>query len=184
MDLTRISKKLSYLLRHCTDPLYIELIGAWAPVDTMITVLQKSYPGFDREKLDMIVASDEKGRYSYNADGTKIRANQGHSIPGVVIEMDSPDPPDLLYHGTATRFLDSILREGILPKGRGFVHISPDFDTAVRVGRRHGKPVVLVIDAKRFVDDGNELYISSNGVWQSRCVPPQYFTVEYPHKYP
>ena len=107
----------------------------------------------------------------------KIRANQGHSIPGVVIEMEAPEPPEFLYHGTATRFLDTIMKDGLKPMTRQFVHISPDYATAVKVGSRHGKPVVLKVRAKDFVADGNELYRSSNGVWQAKAVLPEYLTV-------
>ena len=125
------------------------------------------------------MASDEKGRYSFDKTGNRIRANQGHSIPGVVVEMEQPEPPELLYHGTATRFLDSIMKEGLRPMSRQWVHISGDFETAVKTGMRHGRPVVLVIRAKEFVQDGNELYLSANGVWQARSVPAKYFTIEY-----
>ncbi|MBQ3264687.1 MAG: RNA 2'-phosphotransferase [Ruminococcus sp.] len=179
MNLTNVSRRLSYLLRHSTEPLYIDLNGGWADVDVLIGVLKKKFPEVDRDTIELIVAQDEKGRYSFSSDGKSIRANQGHSIPGAVIEMEQPDPPELLYHGTATRFLDPILRNGLIPMSRQYVHISPDFETAVKVGKRHGKPVVLVIRAKEFVEDGNELYRSSNGVWQAKAVPPQYFTVQY-----
>ena len=91
--------------------------------------------------------------------------------------MEAPEPPEFLYHGTATRFLDTIMKDGLKPMTRQFVHISPDYETAVKVGGRHGKPVVLKIRAKDFVDDGNELYRSSNGVWQAKAVPPEYLTV-------
>ena len=93
--------------------------------------------------------------------------------------MDTPEPPEYLFHGTATCFLDAIMREGLKPMNRQFVHISPDYETAVRVGSRHGKPVVLKIRAKDFVNDGNELCRSSNGVWQAKYVAPEYFTVCY-----
>ena len=179
MELIKISKKMSYMLRHSTDPLYIDLNGGWADVNTIIMALKERFPQVSREVLDEIVANDEKGRYSFNADGTKIRANQGHSIPGVIIEMEQPDPPEYLYHGTATRFLDSIMRNGLILMSRQYVHISPDYETAVKVGKRHGKPVVLVIDAKRFVADGNELYLSANGIWQAKHVPPEYFTIKH-----
>ena len=179
MEITKISKKMSYMLRHSTDPLYIDLNGGWADVDVIIKALKEKYPQVNRALLDEIVAGDEKGRYSYNADGTKIRANQGHSIPGVIIEMEQPQPPEYLYHGTASRFLDSIMQNGLIPMSRQYVHISPDYDTAVNVGKRHGKPVVLVIDAGRFVADGNTLYLSANGIWQAKHVPPEYFTVKY-----
>ena len=93
--------------------------------------------------------------------------------------MSIVEPPELLYHGTATRFLDSIMREGLKPMNRQFVHISPDIETAIKTGKRHGKPVVLIINAKQFVSDGNELYLSANGVWQAKAVPTKYFEVQY-----
>ena len=179
MNLTRVSKKMSYYLRHCVNPLIIELNGGWADTDTLIKKLRESCPEVDREIIERIVAEDEKGRYSFNPDGTKIRANQGHSIPGVVIEFESPEPPEYLYHGTATRFLDSIFKEGLKPMSRQYVHISRDFETAVKVGKRHGSPVVLIIDAKRFKADGNKLYLSANGVWLAEKVPMEYITVKY-----
>ena len=143
MNLKRISVKLSWMLRHCQTPRYIDLNGGWADVDVIIKALKERYPDFDRKTLELIVAQDEKGRYSFNETGTKIRANQGHSIPGVVIEM------------------------------------GPDYETAVKVGSRHGKPVILKIRARDFKNDGNELYRSSNGVWQAKAVPPAYFTICY-----
>ena len=179
MELTKISKKLSYMLRHSAEPLYIDLNGGWADVNIITKALKERFPQVSRAIMDEIVANDEKGRYSFNADRTKIRANQGHSIPGVIIEMEQPEPPEYLYHGTATRFLDSIMRNGLIPMSRQYVHISPDFETAVKVGKRHGKPVIFVIDAKRFVADGNELYLSANGVWQAKQVPSEYFTIKY-----
>lgn len=163
----KTSKRLSFLLRHCQEPLYIDLNGGWAKVRTILDALHIS-----RETLEQIVAKDEKGRYAFDHTGQRIRANQGHSIPGVVVEMEQPEPLQRLYHGTATRFLDDILREGLKPMNRQFVHISPDYETAVRVGSRHGKPVVLEIDAQRLVKDGYALYRSFNGVWQAKAVPP------------
>lgn len=177
MNKTKASRQLSFYLRHSTSPLYIDLNGGWAEVSTMISVLAKKNPGFNAEVLSEIVAEDEKGRYSYDSTGSKIRANQGHSIPGVIIEMASPTPPDTLFHGTATRFLDSIMEQGLLPMSRQYVHISGDPVTAAVVGKRHGTPVVLEIDAKRFVSDGHRLMRSANGVWQADYVPSEYLTV-------
>ena len=179
MNLKTISVKMSWLLRHCQEPLYIDLNGGWAEDKTILSVLKKNYPDVTLNTIRQIVAEDEKGRYSFDESGTKIRANQGHSIPGVVIEMESPDPPEYLYHGTATRFLDAIMREGLKPMKRQWVHISPDYETAVMVGSCHGKPAILKIRAKDFVNDGNELYRSSNGVWQAKYVAPEYFTICY-----
>lgn len=178
MDLTKISKKLSYMLRHSTDPLYISLDNGWADINEITKVLKAKYPDVNIDVLEQIVTMDEKGRYSFNKNHTKIRANQGHSIPSVKIEMEQPDPPEFLYHGTATRFLSMIMKEGLKPMSRQYVHISSDFETAIQTGKRHGKPVVLIIRAKDFVNDGHSLYRSSNGVWLTEYVPCEYFTVQ------
>lgn len=174
MKLEKASVQLSYMLRHSKEPMYITLEGGWAQVDTVLAVLRQRFPQMDREMLDEIVAKDRKGRYAYDESGTKIRANQGHSIPGVKVEMASPEPPEYLYHGTATRFLDAIRKEGLKPMTRQFVHLSAAYDTAVTVGKRHGAPVVLTVRAADFVKDGNGLWLSANGVWQAKAVPPEY----------
>lgn len=175
MNIQKVSKRLSFLLRHCQEPLYIALEGGWANVRTILQALN-----INRETLEKIVVNDAKGRYAFDYTGQKIRANQGHSIPGVVVEMEQTEPPELLYHGTATRFLDEIMREGLKPMRRQYVHISSDFETAVNVGSRHGQPVVLEIRAKEFVADGNKLFCSANGVWQAEAVAKKYFTIHYP----
>lgn len=150
----------------------MDLDGGWAVVDGILKELKLS-----REELDRIVEEDAKGRYSYDETGNRIRANQGHSIPGVVIEMERSEPPEFLYHGTATRFLDDIMRDGLKPMGRQWIHISPDYETAVAVGKRHGEPIVLKIRAREFAADGNELLRAANGVWQTKFVHPKYFEI-------
>lgn len=168
----KVSKKLSFLLRHCNDPLYISLEGGWASIAIILKALQIS-----KLELEQIVAEDEKTRYSFDASGTKIRANQGHSIPGVQIEFASPEPPEYLYHGTATRFLDSIMKDGLKPMTRQWVHISPDYETAIKVGKRHGNPIVLRIRAKEYMAAGNKFFLSDNGVWLAKAVPPEFFEI-------
>lgn len=111
---------------------------------------------------------------SFNVGKSQIRANQGHSIK-VDVELEKTTPPDILYHGTATRFLDQIFKEGLKSKGRLYVHLSKDVDTATKVGRRHGKPIVLKVDSKKMVEDGFEFYLSANGIWLVNCVPVGYF---------
>lgn len=182
MNLEKISVQLSYMLRHCKAPLYISLEGGWADVDMVLEVLGRRYPGMNRQILDEIVAADAKGRYSYDPAGSRIRANQGHSIPGVQVEMTAPTPPEFLYHGTATRFVPAILKKGLKPMSRQFVHLSGALETAMTVGRRHGKPVVLVIRAAEFAADGQELFLSANGVWQARAVPPEYLSLISPEE--
>lgn len=177
MNLTRVSKRLSYLLRHCTDPLLVDLDGGWARVDTVLNVLRTRWPRLSRADLETIVAGDEKGRYSFDETGERIRANQGHSIPGLHLEMECPPPPRYLYHGTSRAALKQILTQGLRPMSRQYVHISPDVPTALRVGRRHGESVVLELDAQRFAGDGHILLRSANGVWQAKHVPPEYLRV-------
>ena len=181
MNMNKISKRLSWLLRHCQEPLYIDPQGGWAPVETILQALSKKNRTVDRQMLETIVATDEKGRYSFDASGDRIRANQGHSIPGVIIEMEKPVPPEYLYHGTAGDFLPSIMEKGLLPMSRQYVHISPDYETAVRVGTRHGRnhggTAILEFAAGDFVRDGHDLWISANGIWQAKIVPPQYLQV-------
>ena len=177
-----MSRFISKILRHQPSIIGIELErdGAWANVDELIVgINQHGKFKMDRGLLEKIVADDSKGRYSFNSDGTKIRANQGHSID-VIIEMEKRLPPEFLYHGTAARFIDSIMLQGLLPRSRNFVHLSPDYETAVTVGYRHSKPeepVILKVHAAQMAEDGYEFMISDNGVWQIRNVPPQYLEI-------
>lgn len=173
--MNNIGRKLAFMLRHSQDPVYIDLNGGWAQVSEITKALNIS-----RAQLDEIVATDNKQRYMYDTHKQRIRACQGHSIPGVIVEMEQPEPPQYLYHGTATRFLDVIMKEGIKPMSRQWVHLSFDYDTAVNVGARHGTPVVLRIDAQRFVADGYQLYRSLNGVWQTKHVPAHYLEIDAP----
>lgn len=167
-----VSRTLAYLLRHSQDPLYISLDGGWAPVSTILKTLNIS-----RAQLDEIVANDEKRRYMYDTHKQRIRACQGHSIPGVQVDMEQPEPPKYLYHGTATRFLDAIMQEGLKPMSRQWVHLSKDYETAVNVGARHGNPIVLRVDTQQLVTDGHQLYRSLNGVWQVKYVPAKYLEI-------
>ena len=123
--------------------------------------------------LKEIVATDEKQRYSFSTDRTLIRANQGHSIP-VDVELEKKEPPEVLFHGTGEKSVSSIKEKGLLPMERLYVHLSKDTETAVKVGKRHGKPVVFHVDAGQMYKDGYEFYQSVNGVWLTREVPPKY----------
>lgn len=177
MNLNKVGVKLAYLLRHCKEPLYVNLDGGWAEVGTVLDVLGQRFPGMNREILDAVVASDNKGRFSYDESGTRIRANQGHSIPGVHVKMRRADPPEYLYHGTSDRFLQSIMAEGLKPMSRQFVHLSWDIQTAVNVGKRHkGNTVVLRIHAGEMAKQGCEFLLSANNVWQVKAVPPDAIT--------
>lgn len=178
VNLEKVSTKLAYMLRHSRDPQYVSADGGWADVDIVLEVLQSYFSEMSREYLEEIVAMDKKGRYSFDATGTMIRANQGHSIPGVVVEMEQIVPPEILYHGTATRFLASIQADGLKPMNRQFVHLSSDYKTAVTVGKRHGDPVVLAVRTGEMAKDGYVFYRSFNGVWQTKEVPVYYLSFQ------
>jgi len=171
-DDTSLSRHLCFVLRH--DPgsigLTVQQKGGWANISELITKLRGSGVQIDRETLERIVREDNKQRYSISPDGKCIRCNQGHSFY-VEMDMEERIPPDALYHGTATRFLESIRQSGIKSMSRNFVHLSGDIPTAFKVGERHGKPVVLVIDAAKMAADGYVFRISENGVWQSDAIP-------------
>ena len=169
----KTSKFISLILRHKPETIGITLDEhGWADVSELISGVSKTRP-LDMEDLERIVAEDEKQRYSFNEDKTLIRANQGHSIP-VDVELEQVEPPEILYHGTATRFVESIDREGLIPKSRLYVHLSGDEETAVKVGRRHGKPVIYRIKSGEMHRDGYVFYKSVNGVWLIKAVPVKY----------
>ena len=128
------------------------------------------------EMLEEIVRTDEKQRYSFNEDKTLIRANQGHSVP-VDVELEQRTPPDVLWHGTGKKYVDSIDKVGLIPKSRLYVHLSADYKTAIKVGQRHGSPVVYQIDARRMSEEGYVFFRSVNGVWLIKAVPREYMTV-------
>ncbi|MFQ8583171.1 MAG: RNA 2'-phosphotransferase [Holdemania massiliensis] len=127
----------------------------------------------DQTLLEKLVAEDEKGRYAFNDDKTLIRANQGHSIP-VDVGLKEVQPPEVLWHGTGEKYVASIDREGLISKSRLYVHLSADFQTALKVGSRHGKPVVYAVDARRMHEEGYVFFLSVNGVWLTQRVPMAY----------
>ena len=177
MNLEKASVRLAYMLRHSREPVYVSMDGGWAKVDTVIKALKEQFPEMNRDYLEQMVAMDKKGRYAFDSTGVLIRANQGHSIPGVEVEMQRMVPPSILYHGTATRFLPAIMTEGLKPMSRQFVHISAAYETAVNVGKRHGEPVVLTVLAGQMAADGYAFFCSANGVWQTKEVPVKYLSL-------
>lgn len=170
---TNTSKYIALILRHKPETIGITLDEhGWADVDALIEGVNKTYP-LDMESLERIVAEDEKKRYSFNEDRTKIRANQGHSI-NVDVELKEAEPPEILYHGTGEKFVASIDVEGLKPKSRLYVHLSSDTKTATKVGKRHGKPVIYEIASGRMYRDGIKFFVSENGVWLTTKVPVEY----------
>ena len=170
----KLSVFISLVLRHNPDAAYITLDEhGWADVDKLLAGVNKTGRAIDLNILEEIVATDKKQRYSFNEDNTQIRANQGHSIP-VDVELKEQEPPKYLYHGTADRFLRSICAEGLKPMSRLYVHLSRDIDTALNVGKRHGKPVVLKIYSRDMYRNGCKFYLSQNGVWMTEKVDAKY----------
>ena len=173
MSLKETSKYMSLILRHKPDAIGITLDEhGWANVDELIAGIAKDNE-FNMEILEEIVRTDEKQRYSFNEDKTLIRANQGHSIP-VDVELEEKEPPEILYHGTGEKYVASIDAQGLIPKSRLYVHLSKDEETAVKVGSRHGKPVIYIVKAKQLHDDGYKFFISANNVWLTKEVPVKY----------
>ena len=180
-DDVSLGRFISLVLRHEPSAAGIELDSeGWADVGGLIRGVCNTGRKLDMETLERIVRENNKQRYSFNEDKTKIRANQGHSID-VHIDMKIMMPPDVLYHGTSDAFLNSTKEKGILKMSRQYVHLSKDMETAIKVGKRHGKPVVLVIDTARMSADGFVFRLSDNGVWQSEDIPWKYVAeIKYP----
>lgn len=176
-SLDKLSVFISLVLRHKPDAAYITLDEhGWANVEELLNGINNTGRKIDMEILEKIVATDNKQRYSFNQDKSLIRANQGHSIP-VDVELEEQEPPEFLYHGTAARFLDSIMNEGLKPMSRLYVHLSKDTETALKVGKRHGDPVILRIHSRDMYNDGYIFYLSENGVWLTKNVDVRYFEV-------
>lgn len=174
MSYTNLSKYISLILRHKPEEIGITLDNhGWANVDQLIKGINKNYY-IDLQILEEIVETDNKQRYSFNSDKTKIRANQGHSV-NVDVELEEVEPPALLYHGTSSKNIDSINKQGIKAQSRLYVHLSADEKTAFNVGRRHGSPAVIVIRSKMMYKNGIKFFKSANGVYLTKYVSPKYF---------
>ncbi len=168
------SKFLARVLRHEPGLIDIDLDRhGWAVIDDLLRRLKKVGRGLSRPQLLEIVETDDKKRFTISDDGRQIRAAQGHSID-VDLGLPAVMPPPILYHGTASQSLDRIFQSGLNSGRRRQVHLSPDPETATRVGRRHGKPVVLRVDSGAMHADGFPFYHSDNGVWLTDTVPTKY----------
>lgn len=177
MGLNDISKYIALILRHKPETIGISLDEhGWADVDELIKGISKTYE-FDMGMLEEIVATDNKQRYSFNEDHTLIRANQGHSVP-VDVELEEVEPPETLFHGTGEKYTASIDEQGLISKSRLYVHLSADRETAVKVGQRHGKPVVYVVKSGEMHKDGYIFFRSVNGVWLTKEVPVKFLIKE------
>lgn len=173
------SKYIVMLLRHHPEYLNLNMSeDGWVLVDELIEKVnkKKKYAKLNIEKIKTMVANNNKQRFDLKEiDGVYyIRANQGHSIKSLDMHYEPVTPLDVLYHGTATKSVDSILESGIQKRGRQYVHLSADIKTATKVGERHGDVVILSVDAKQMHEDGIEFYLSKNGVWLTDYVATKY----------
>jgi putative RNA 2'-phosphotransferase len=175
-ETTRASKFLSLVLRHEPGTAGITLDSAgWVAVDDLLRGCAAHGHAISRELLDDIVRTSDKQRFAFNEDRTRIRANQGHSVE-VELEHAQAEPPQMLYHGTAERNLASILQQGLHKAQRHHVHLSPTPQIAHQVGQRHGKPVILRVDARQMHADGFTFYLTPNNVWLVDNVPAKYLS--------
>ena len=171
-ELINKGKELAFLLRHDSDAFEQGLIdkNGWRQVSELV-----KNQGYTRSLLDEIVETNNKQRYEYDEHKTRIRARQGHSIP-VEVELTEVTECQYLWHGTSDRFFDTIMREGLKPQTRLYVHLSKDEETATNVGLRHGgKLRIIKIDAAQMLADGEKIWISNNGVYLAKNVDPKYF---------
>ena len=178
-NLVKVSKFLSLVLRHRPETIDLKLDAqGWAEIDQLLDCMQRSNQEIDRPTLEMVVAENDKQRFTISADGKRIRANQGHSLKSVELKLHPLEPPDELYHGTVSQFIESIRDHGLKKQNRHHVHLSSDQETARRVALRRGRPVILRVKSKAMYADGLAFFLSANGVWLTESVPTKY--LEFP----
>ncbi len=174
--LVKISKALSMHLRHRPEKIGLTLApGGWVEVADLLEALNARGIRLDRAGLEEVVARNDKKRFAFDETGLRIRAQQGHSVE-VDLGLEEAGPPGVLYHGTGEATVPAILRDGLRKMRRHHVHLSPDPETARRVGARHGRPAVLVVDAPAMQAQGWTFYRSGNGVWLVDAVPPPFLS--------
>ena len=175
--LDETSKFLSFVLRHQPQAIGLTLDSdGWADIDALINGAARDGRNLDRDLIETVVASSDKKRFAISTDGLCIRAVQGHSTKTVELQFDEKHPPQTLYHGTATRFLDSINEQGLIPGSRHHVHLSEEIVTATSVGQRYGSVVVLAVAAQQMQEGGFKFYQAENGVWLTDHVPARFMT--------
>lgn len=173
--LDELSKEISYALRHAPWEYELEMDKeGWVSVGQLLDALQKveKWKNIGEADLKEMIEKSEKKRHELK-DG-RIRAYYGHSIP-MRIQKEEKSPPDILYHGTARRFLESISENGLMPQNRQYVHLSQDIETAEKVGKRHdNKPCILIIDAKKAWNEGIKFYLGNEKVWLADAISSRY----------
>ena len=175
MEYIELSKEVSYALRHAPWEYELEMDEeGWVPVEQLLDALHRAekWKNICEVDLNEMIEKSEKKRHEIK-DG-EIRAFYGHSIP-IKILKEEKMPPDILYHGTARRFMQSIMENGLSPQSRQYVHLSQDVEIAENVGKRHdGKPCILIIDAKKAWNEGIKFYLGNEKVWLSDTIPSRY----------
>ncbi|WP_148715535.1 RNA 2'-phosphotransferase [Chitinolyticbacter meiyuanensis] len=175
--LEKTSKFLSYILRHKPDSIGLHLDEqGWAAVDDLIARAREHDTALTLELIRQVVVTSDKQRFALDESNRRIRANQGHSVQ-IDLALAPTSPPEVLYHGTATRFVDAIRTEGLTPRSRQHVHLSTTVETAMSVGARHGKPVILSIQAGEMARQGFLFYCAENGVWLTEQVPAHFIVI-------
>jgi putative RNA 2'-phosphotransferase len=175
--LDETSKFLSFVLRHEPQAIGLTLDSeGWADIDALINGAARDGRTLDRTLIENVVASSDKKRFSISPDGQSIRAVQGHSTKSVELQFEEKQPPETLYHGTATRFMDSINEQGLIPGSRHHVHLSQETATASAVGQRYGTVVILKVAARQMQEQGFKFYQAENGVWLTERVPAAFLS--------
>lgn len=170
----KLSKFLSLVLRHKPETIEIKLDkNGWVSVEELFSKMNANKEQITMPLLEYIVANNNKKRFCFNSEKTMIRATQGHSL-NVDLDLIEKEPPEIFFHGTIKKNLQSIFDKGLLKMNRNYVHLSADVETAVSVGKRRGAPIVLKIDAEKMVELGFKFYISKNGVWLTDTVPADF----------
>jgi putative RNA 2'-phosphotransferase len=178
VSLVRDSKLLSLVLRHAPEKAGLTLgDGGWVKVSDLLAGLSNMNRPITPHRLEKIVADNDKKRFTISEDGLRIRAAQGHSIK-IKHDFKKVTPPVYLYHGTATRFVESIKKTGLKPMSRQHVHLSIDEETATKVGQRHGKPIILTVSSISMSENNHDFYLSDNGVWLTDYVPVEYISLK------
>jgi len=174
---TRVSKLLSFALRHNPESIGVIMDdNGWVEISNLLDCLVREGLSISKTELEEVVETNDKKRFAFNDDETKIRASQGHSVK-IDLSLDSEMPPVILYHGTAYASIPSIIGQGLIKGNRMHVHLSSDIDTALRVGSRKGRPIVLSVRAQIMHNDGYKFYKSANGVWLTDSVPARYMQI-------
>lgn len=168
----RIGPYISKLLRHDPENLNMDENG-WVNVSELLNKVN-----ITKSELDEIVNTNDKKRFSYNEDEKYIRARQGHSLNNIDLGFISKEPPLYLYHGTSNKSVNSILNNGIEHKNRQYVHLSDNINTAINVGKRHGIPIVFIINSAQMYNDKFDFFLSDNGVWLTKYVPSKYLIIK------